>query len=248
MAITNEEERLFASKLEVSPKSNSLVTGSAIALYRAQGPSDARRKLRALLRGAEDWPEPAEGSFVPPGHVVHIDCSAEIGSLPQEGLLVCIELNGFVAASQREDCVMDALIEEIEEMSQASREIGKRASKRAAKELGQKYVPEDLSLPLEQRSHTVLPIYERPLSEEEMAKARARAVSEVVKGDEEASPWTEGDVRRVVANPLHTGIGPYERTVSDALYIEAARKLVEEVGIETFVALQLSALREAFPS
>ena len=58
--------------------------------------------------------------------------------------------------------------------------------------------------------------------------------------------WIAPDVKGVIANPIHVGLGPYLQLVSDSTWITAFRKLMQEVGEEEALVLMLGQLRESF--
>jgi len=60
----------------------------------------------------------------------------------------------------------------------------------------------------------------------------------------DTGPWTEGQVRGIIANPLYAGIGPYPSLVTDEQWVRAAAKAVREDGSEQFFVNLLAVLRD----
>ena len=61
------------------------------------------------------------------------------------------------------------------------------------------------------------------------------------------APWGEADVRKMITNPVYTGLGPYPTIVPEADWIVAASRMIKERGAATFLREMLANLREAFP-
>ena len=57
--------------------------------------------------------------------------------------------------------------------------------------------------------------------------------------------WTPDDVLRMAANPIYTGIPPYPSIVDDDLWVKAAVKIIDEVGLERFLRVMLKTLRDS---
>lgn len=55
--------------------------------------------------------------------------------------------------------------------------------------------------------------------------------------------WTEEDIRKMVVNPVYTGIGPYPRTLDDDLWIRCATRVIKEEGAHYFLRTMLDELR-----
>ncbi len=58
--------------------------------------------------------------------------------------------------------------------------------------------------------------------------------------DNNAEGWTEDEVRRVICNPLHVLDG----TVTEEQFVDAAKRLVQEEGLEQYLVNVLQILRE----
>jgi len=59
------------------------------------------------------------------------------------------------------------------------------------------------------------------------------------------SKFTEDDVIRMVTNPIYTGIPPIPRAISDEDFIAAAKRCIEERGIEWYFTNMLQNLRQS---
>ncbi len=59
--------------------------------------------------------------------------------------------------------------------------------------------------------------------------------------------WKEDDVFKVVANPIHAGIGPYAATVPEDQWLQANAQLIKKYGARKVLRAMLANLREAFP-
>jgi hypothetical protein len=60
---------------------------------------------------------------------------------------------------------------------------------------------------------------------------------------EELSPEA---VRRILVNPIYTGVGPFPRLVQDEVWVRACAKLIEEEGAQQFLVNLLYVLKECF--
>ncbi len=58
--------------------------------------------------------------------------------------------------------------------------------------------------------------------------------------------WRPEDVENMVTNPIYTGIGPFERLVSDDAFVKAGKKAIQEMGAEKYLRLLLKNLRASF--
>ena len=47
-------------------------------------------------------------------------------------------------------------------------------------------------------------------------------------------------------NPIYAGVGPFPPIVSRDVYVGAAKKLIEEIGIDMFLQIQLDSLQYTF--
>jgi hypothetical protein len=54
---------------------------------------------------------------------------------------------------------------------------------------------------------------------------------------------SEASIRGIICNPVHVGVPPYRRIISDAAWIESATQLIEEEGAEQFLVNMLYMLR-----
>lgn len=54
---------------------------------------------------------------------------------------------------------------------------------------------------------------------------------------------SEAAIRGIICNPVHVGVPPYRRVISDAAWIQAATQLIEEEGVEQFLVNMLYMLR-----
>ena len=57
--------------------------------------------------------------------------------------------------------------------------------------------------------------------------------------------FDERFIADVLHNPIYTGVGPYERTVKDEVWIKCAVMAIEEFGVEAFLRDMLDLLRES---
>ena len=57
--------------------------------------------------------------------------------------------------------------------------------------------------------------------------------------------FTEEEVRGIIANPLHAGIGPFPQLVSDEQWVRGAAKAIRQDGPEQFLVNLLHLLRES---
>jgi hypothetical protein len=58
--------------------------------------------------------------------------------------------------------------------------------------------------------------------------------------------WTEADVRSLLCNPAHAGIGPHARLVPDDLWTEAIVKIASREGLKQTLVNVLAMLRSTF--
>jgi hypothetical protein len=63
---------------------------------------------------------------------------------------------------------------------------------------------------------------------------------------EPAEPWTAAAVARELGNPLLVGMGPFPKMATEDEWEKIAVRLVEEVGVEQFLANALGKVRDAF--
>jgi hypothetical protein len=61
-----------------------------------------------------------------------------------------------------------------------------------------------------------------------------------------AQQWTTGDIEKILVNPIYAGMGPFPKIVDDETFLKATKKLIEEKGIDWYLAHMLKALRESF--
>jgi hypothetical protein len=61
-------------------------------------------------------------------------------------------------------------------------------------------------------------------------------------------PITEADVMATIANPIYAGLGRYPAIITDAQWVDAVAKLIEEKGAKPVLKQILENLRDAFPS
>jgi hypothetical protein len=60
------------------------------------------------------------------------------------------------------------------------------------------------------------------------------------------SAFNEDDVARMLVNPIYAGIGPYPAIIEDEVYVQAAKNVIQEKGIDFFLRTQLAVLRASF--
>jgi hypothetical protein len=53
-------------------------------------------------------------------------------------------------------------------------------------------------------------------------------------------------LRGVLCNPIYAGVGKYPPIVNDEVWITAAEKLTQEMGVRQFLTRMLAALRSSF--
>lgn len=61
--------------------------------------------------------------------------------------------------------------------------------------------------------------------------------------DNKTEKWTNENVGGMLCNPVYAGIGEFPPIVSDELWVAAAKRLVDEWGIEQFFVNMLYCLR-----
>jgi len=54
--------------------------------------------------------------------------------------------------------------------------------------------------------------------------------------------WTADDVRRILVNPIYSGIGPFPKIVEREDWVQAAGKMIDQHGSRQFLELMLDAL------
>jgi hypothetical protein len=57
--------------------------------------------------------------------------------------------------------------------------------------------------------------------------------------------FTEEEVRGIIANPIHAGLGPFPQLVSDEQWVRAAAKAIRKDGPEQFLVNLLHVLRQS---
>lgn len=62
----------------------------------------------------------------------------------------------------------------------------------------------------------------------------------------QAGTWTEADVNTLLTNPIHAGVGPFPRIVSDERWVDAATKLVWDYGPRQYFVNLLTVLRQVW--
>ncbi len=62
----------------------------------------------------------------------------------------------------------------------------------------------------------------------------------------DAERWTEPDVRSMLCNPTHAGIGPHAQLVPDDLWVDAVVKLAATEGLKQTLVNVLAMLRSTF--
>ena len=67
--------------------------------------------------------------------------------------------------------------------------------------------------------------------------------SRTVKYITDPNEVSEAAIRGIICNPVHVGVPPYRRIISDAAWIQAATQLIEEEGAEQFLVNMLYMLR-----
>ena len=56
---------------------------------------------------------------------------------------------------------------------------------------------------------------------------------------------TQAGIRGIICNPIYTGIPPYQRMVTDEVWVQSAVQLIEEEGLEQFLVNMLYMLRSS---
>lgn len=59
-------------------------------------------------------------------------------------------------------------------------------------------------------------------------------------------PMTEAVIRGIICNPIHTGIGPFPRTIPDVDWVAAAGQQITSDGAEQFLVNMLAMIRASF--
>jgi hypothetical protein len=54
--------------------------------------------------------------------------------------------------------------------------------------------------------------------------------------------WTPDDVRRVLVNPIYAGIGSFPKVVEREDWIQAATRMINEIGARKFLEAMLDEL------
>lgn len=60
-----------------------------------------------------------------------------------------------------------------------------------------------------------------------------------------ADKWTEKDIKKMIANPVYAGIGPYPAIVNDDLYVVSAARFIKSHGAEVYLRSMLKNLRKS---
>ena len=76
--------------------------------------------------------------------------------------------------------------------------------------------------------------------EERIRIERYNARQEALKAGAAMEAW---DVQMMLANPIYAGVGEYPAMVTDAEWIEAAMRSIEERGVAVFLGDVLTTLR-----
>src|SRR5271163_401041 len=67
----------------------------------------------------------------------------------------------------------------------------------------------------------------------------------LLRAGEDPSTLGEAGIKGMLMNPLNAGVGGYPRLVTDAQWIAAAKKVLEQDGTEQFLVNLLHVLRSA---
>jgi len=59
--------------------------------------------------------------------------------------------------------------------------------------------------------------------------------------------WTPDDVRKMLTNPVYTGVGPYPAIIEEETWLKSNVRLIEETGARDVIESILARFREVFP-
>jgi len=59
--------------------------------------------------------------------------------------------------------------------------------------------------------------------------------------------WTPDDVRKMLTNPVYTGVGPYPAVIEEETWLKCNVRLIEETGTRDVVESILARFQEVFP-
>lgn len=61
------------------------------------------------------------------------------------------------------------------------------------------------------------------------------------------SKWTPADVKGLIANPVYTGMGPFQALVSEEMWLEAVLRLMAREGESATIDDILARFQDVFP-
>lgn len=56
---------------------------------------------------------------------------------------------------------------------------------------------------------------------------------------------SEEEYKKMLCNPVYTGIGVHPEIVTQAQWVKAAKRMIEQIGVTKFLNTMLNALRES---